>query len=713
MKKEGQDIKYGQPEYQTALKKFVNLQYLYGIQKKGEIFSTYLYHAMEEHKLIGLECKEIIGENSVIVTKEDILSAKGEFLDCCRRMQQNETVLFLELLLEIFQVSDFEAHCIRLVYIFELDKAYGTLAALLQDDWGKSYITPYLAQLLYEEEIDIQKIYEVFWEGSILSQFFLQKREDEGAWFLQGKFLEKRMLDFAMGQTAMAECYQDLVTIKYPYEELEAWIGKKRDYLDFFEEQLKNSEKEQLFYLYGEEGSGKRFSVLWACKNCSRVCFLISLDKCYKKKIQDEDRFSEYFKGIVREIIIYQAVPVLVLDAEETGEIKEILGVMELYVKQLTEYSAIVFLCGKKKVMIEMENSVIYFPIEPLSLLEGKQYWEAQGRLYPIDSNMAIGSMANKFTLTRGKIKQVFQNAEKKRKVERAEVIKKDWITKECYEVMQQNMGQLAQKVPVDYLMSDLVLPYVQKKQLENVCNQVKYKHFIYEEWGFGEKILYGKGISMAFVGAPGTGKTMAAQVIAKELGMELYKVELASVVSKYVGETEKNLNEIFKQAKKSQVILFFDEADVLFSKRTEGKESTDKYSNMEAAFLLQKMEGYDGITILATNLFHHFDEAFKRRLKVVVEFPMPDREDRKQLWMNMLPEKVQTGEIDFDYLAEHFELSGSNIRNILVHSAFLAAANHKVLGMDAIIPAIKNEYAKNGKVLLKEDVMEYYMYLE
>lgn len=713
MNKEGKDVQHGQAEYRFSLKKFVNLQYAYGVQKSDEVFRTYIYRIMEENRLISMDIEKIIGEKDSFITKQDILTAKGEFLACCKKIRQAGTVLFLEYLLEVFHVSDFEAHCIRIMYAFELDKSYGTLAALIQDDWEKRYITPYLAQLVYEETIDSIEVYEAFREGSVLSEFFLKKRSDEGMFLLQQQWLERRILDFAMGEISIAKSYQGLIRERYPDEELEPWIGNKKDKVIFFEEQLKNKEDRQLFYLYGESGSGKRFSVLWACKNCNRTSFLISLDKCCKKRREGEEAFWDFFKGIIREVILYQAVPVFVLDAEEAEDIKVIVNEMEEYFNELLEYSSVVFFCGKEKVNMNVEGSVTYIQMEPLSLLDGKQYWENQGELYPLEHNMMIGNMSNKFTLSRGKIKQVFINADKRRRIEKAAEIKKEWITKECYEVIEQDMGQKAQKVPVRYSMSDLILPLKQKKQLEDVCNQVKYKHLVYEEWGFQEKIIYGKGISMAFVGSPGTGKTMAAQVIANELGMELYKVESSGVVSKYVGETEKNLNEIFERATKSQVILFFDEADVLFSKRTEGKESTDKYNNMEAAFLLQKMEGYEGMTILATNLFHHFDEAFKRRLKIVVEFPMPDKEDRKKLWMMMLPKKMQVGEIDFEYLAEHFELSGSNIRNILLHSAFLAAANHKVLGMEEIIPAIKNEYAKNGKVLLKEEVLEYYMYLD
>lgn len=712
MKVISKDVQNKQSEYQTALREFVDIQFQYGIQKLGEEFRTYLYRIIEEEGPIGEEIKRVIGAHPILITQQDVLTAKNEFLEICVKLQQEGAFLFLEFLLEAFGVSEYEAHCIRLMYAFELDRSYGTLAAFIQDDWGKPYMTPYLTQLLYEKAIESEKIYETFRKGGILEEFFLKRNTDYGMVQLQEMWLDRRILDFAMGEISMAKDYYGVIKVRYPNGSLEPWIGGQYDRVEFMEEQLKNGE-EQLFYLYGEEGSGKKFSVLWTCKKSGRTSFFISLDKCYEKRLEDEKEFREYFKGIIREAILYQAVPIFVLNTDDTEEITKIIKFMEEYVYAFMEYCPVVFLCAKEKRLMESEYSVIYFQMEPLSLLEGKKYWESQGRLYPIANTAVLESMSNKFTLTRGTIKRILANAEKRRRIEKESQIKNEWITEECYEILKWNMGQKAQKVPAKYIMDDLILPAKQKRQLEDVCNQVKYKHLVYEEWGLGEKITYGRGISMAFIGSPGTGKTMAAQVIAKELGMELYKVELSSVVSKYVGETEKNLNEIFEQARKSQVILFFDEADVLFGKRTEGKESTDKYSNMEAAFLLQKMEAYEGITILATNLFHHFDEAFKRRLKFVIEFPMPDEENRKKLWKKMMPNKIQTGEMDFDYLARHFELTGSNIRNILVHSAFLAASKNKLPGMEEIIPAIKNEYAKNGKALLKEDVSEYYMYLD
>ena len=229
---------------------------------------------------------------------------------------------------------------------------------------------------------------------------------------------------------------------------------------------------------------------------------------------------------------------------------------------------------------------------------------------------------------------------------------------------------------------------------------------------GFSGKISLWAWTSMIFAGPPGTGKTMAAQVMAAELGMELYRVELPSVVDKYIGETEKKLNRIFEEAENSMAILFFDEADVLFSKRTEIKESNDKYSNMEIAFLLQKMEEYEGVSILATNYLQNFDSAFRRRVSDMIDFPLPDASLRRQMWQSMIPSKMPISheiEIDFEFLANQFEVSGSMIKNALIYAGFLAAeAKEPTLTMEQILKGLSHELEKSGKKLSRDEYGEY-----
>lgn len=214
----------------------------------------------------------------------------------------------------------------------------------------------------------------------------------------------------------------------------------------------------------------------------------------------------------------------------------------------------------------------------------------------------------------------------------------------------------------------------------------------------------------MMFCGPPGTGKTMGAQVIARELHLELYKADLSSVMSKYIGETEKNLGALFDEVKKSQSILFFDEADAIFGKRSEVKDAQDKYANAETAYLLQKMEEYDGIVILATNYFQNFDEAFKRRIRFIIEFPLPDAERRLEIWQRVYPKETPvSSEVDFEYLASQFELSGSSIKNIAIAAAFKAAAAGTEVEMSQILGCLREEMKKSGRNLQRDDFGQYY----
>jgi SpoVK/Ycf46/Vps4 family AAA+-type ATPase len=232
----------------------------------------------------------------------------------------------------------------------------------------------------------------------------------------------------------------------------------------------------------------------------------------------------------------------------------------------------------------------------------------------------------------------------------------------------------------------------------------------VYYDWGFDDKLSLGKGLNVLFSGPSGTGKTMAAEVIASELSLDLYKIDLSMIVSKYIGETEKNLNRIFKEAEQSNAILFFDEADALFGKRSEVQDSHDRYANIEISYLLQKMEENEGIVILASNLSQNIDDAFLRRMHFTVEFPFPEEEYRYKIWKSLFPvEAPLSGDIDYEFLAKRFKLSGGNIKNIVVNSAFLAAENSGVIAMDDVINAAKREFQKIGKVCSQSEFGKYY----
>jgi hypothetical protein len=261
------------------------------------------------------------------------------------------------------------------------------------------------------------------------------------------------------------------------------------------------------------------------------------------------------------------------------------------------------------------------------------------------------------------------------------------------------HLAKLTRKLDPKYTWDDIVLPLDQQAQLNEICNQFRYRHVVYGDWGFDRKLSSGKGLNVLFAGPPGTGKTMAAEVIAGELGLDLYKIDLASIVSKYIGETEKNLDRVFTAAADSNAILLFDEADALFGKRSEVKDSHDRYANIEIGYLLQKMEEYEGVAILATNLRQNLDEAFVRRIQVIVEFPFPDEEHRRRIWEVMFPQEMPRGDdVDFATLSREVKLAGGNIKNIALTAAFYAAADGQVVRMAHLAQAAWREYQKIGR---------------
>jgi len=219
-----------------------------------------------------------------------------------------------------------------------------------------------------------------------------------------------------------------------------------------------------------------------------------------------------------------------------------------------------------------------------------------------------------------------------------------------------------------------------------------------------------GKGLNVLFAGPSGTGKTMAAEIIANELDLDLYKIDLSAIVSKYIGETEKNLDRVFREGHTANAILFFDEADALFGKRSEVRDSHDRYANIEIAYLLQKMEEYDGVVILATNLRKNMDEAFARRMHFSVEFPIPEEPDRRRIWQGMFPTEAPLDKgVDLKFLANQFKFTGGNIKNIALGAAFLAAEQGCPITMENLIWSTKREYQKMGKLCTEGDFGQYF----
>ncbi len=271
-------------------------------------------------------------------------------------------------------------------------------------------------------------------------------------------------------------------------------------------------------------------------------------------------------------------------------------------------------------------------------------------------------------------------------------------------------LERLAHRVSPAAEWDDLVLPPSVTAQLHELTDRTRHRELVLDDWQVGGRSSRGRGITALFGGESGTGKTLAAEVIAGELGLDLYVIDLSTVIDKYIGETEKNLDRIFTEAARVNGVLLFDEADAIFGKRSEVRDARDRYANVEVAYLLQRMERFDGLAILTTNLRSNLDEAFTRRLDVIVDFPMPDEAARLALWRMHLPERLpQASDLDLEFMARRFRLSGGHVRNICLTAAFLAAARDGPVAMADVVRGTEREYRKLGRLTLEDEFGPYH----
>lgn len=521
----------------------------------------------------------------------------------------------------------------------------------------------------------------------------------------------RRLVDFALAESWDISGVSGL-SLRQPAgeevpEHLWETAGRMAEYL------AGAGEERISFLLAGQTGAGRRTLALALAARQGGP--LLLADGRYL--FEPEGR--EFRRALVREAIL-QHCPVCLTGLDDAVEAARTDRQAEAFLAVLLNEAAV---SGCSFLVYEGDWSpsqgprgwqTVPVPLPLPDLEESRALWTALLQRYPLTEPQDPDWLAGRYRLTPGQIKGALEAAAALARWRGLKGIDGDCLAQGCRRQFRHTLGERAQKVEAVFTWEELILPDNSKRLLRSACDQMRYRRQVYGSWGFGAKLNYGAGLSMLFSGPPGTGKTMAAQIVAGELGLELYKVDLSAVVSKYVGETEKNLSEIFREAARSQAVLFFDEADVLFGKRTEVKDAHDKYNNMEAAYLLQKIEEYPGVSVLATNFLQNFDEAFKRRLRFIIEFPFPDAGYRLLLWRSVFPGQTPVEpDVDWDYLAGQFELSGSSIKNVAVNAAFLAARAGTAVGMPQLLTALRRELFKSGKVLVREDFGEYYMLVE
>jgi hypothetical protein len=309
--------------------------------------------------------------------------------------------------------------------------------------------------------------------------------------------------------------------------------------------------------------------------------------------------------------------------------------------------------------------------------------------------------LASQFNLNLATIYQVAQTIRDAEPADTNEM--HEWLWSACLRRTRPQLDKLAQRLDPRAVWDDIVLPDEQMTLLRQIAAQVSQRTRVYDEWGFRAKMNRGLGINVLFAGPSGSGKTMAAEVLAKDLRLNLYRIDLSAVVSKYIGETEKNLRKLFDAAEDGGAILFFDEADALFGKRSEVKDSHDRYANIEINYLLQRMESYRGLAVLATNMRSALDQAFLRRLRFIVDFPFPGRHERKRIWAKAFPAETPTAGLDYGRLSR-LNLTGGSIHNIALNAAFLAAETDEPITMPVLLAAARAEFVKLERPINEAD---------
>lgn len=454
-----------------------------------------------------------------------------------------------------------------------------------------------------------------------------------------------------------------------------------------------------LIYEYEEPNNGEEF--VRVCQKIKRSMYLLESRLC----IDIPEKFEISEKNIkVRENIIRM--------------IKKIDGTSAFGKRLEKESTEIInnsdnlelFVISNKNIKIHpyIDNAVCQFEMKKLNEMQSQKVWKTF--IYAFLGKNAverlnISEMAAKMNISIGNIKKIVQQMKYS---EEDLIYDNRYISKLCYQVLNDGRYDDIKYIDFLYQWEDLKLEEKQKSKIMDIYSQIKYKLKVYNEYGMERHIQYGRCVSALFSGPSGTGKTMAVYVLANMLNLELYKVDLSKVVDKYIGETEKRLEEIFRKAEQSNMILFFDEADALFGKRSEVNDSKDKYANTEVAYLLQRIEEFDGIVILATNYRENIDAAFMRRIKFEVRFTIPDKKIRYEIWKSVLGEKMAGEDIDLEYLSENFEFTGATIKNVVLNAVFKSVSQQKSLRMKHIIWAIQSEYEKNGKMVFKEEFGRY-----
>lgn len=621
--------------------------------------------------------------------------------------------LRLERLKEMFTLSSFNKDVLLLCLLSELDVKYERLFGYIQDDVTKRRPTVALALVLLcsslEDKLAAREAFSL--QSSLIKNYLLRFDEDSSnkAMSLVAKALkiDERIFNYLLELDQIDDRLLPFTSLSKSQVRLADIILP--DAIKNRLVQLMHSRNGGLvFYFQGSYGVGKKATAEALCQDAG--CPLLIID--VGRLLAEETNFEIVTRLIFREAkllgaaIYWEKFDLLLAEDKKLYLNSAING--------LGNCSCLNFLAGELpwgRGDILHGTPFVEIKFSNPSYVERKKLWEAHlNSHFSLAPDVDVVTLSNKFLLTGGQIRDAVVHARNRALWRASGELSMEDLYAACRAQSNRKLSTLAHKVECKYVWADIVLPEEQMTQLHEITNYVKYRQLVYSEWNFDQKLSLGKGLNVLFAGSSGTGKTMAAGIMANELKLDIYKIDLSTVVSKYIGETEKNLAKIFEEAETSNAILFFDEADALFGKRSEVRDSHDRYANIEISYLLQRMEEYEGMVIMATNLRKNMDEAFVRRMHFIVEFPSPEEEHRYLIWIHIFPQEAPVDKkVDFEFLARQFKITGGSIKNIALNSAFLAADGGKTITMDHLMLATKREFQKMGKLCMEADFGKYH----
>ena len=595
-----------------------------------------------------------------------------------------------------YGLSDLEVDTLLIAIAPEIDTRYERMYAYLEDDVTRKRPTVNLIlNLMTDDFQDKLRMRQRFIDNATLIRQKLLIRystnpEQEPAILTHFLRPPARLVEHLLGYAGVDEQLVDVASLRPMVSE----AGRRFDSLPE-EHRIKlarSIDDKPLFAFIGGYGVGKQKSAEYVAYCAQQALITLDLDALKKSSVG----LHAGLDIAMRDARLANAV--LYLKGWDT--MVEDSTVPSALLNQLLAHPGIVITAGNvywQPKQRDQARLVFSVPFSGTDFNARLQVWQD---LLP-DSPVDLTQIANQFRFTPGQIEDAAATARDFAQWRDAPLAEEDILVASRVH-SNQKLSTLATKIVPRYRWKDIILPRDTLAQLHEAVNTVKQRPTVYEQWGFGRKMAMGKGLNALFAGEPGTGKTMSAEIIANELGLDMYKIDLSMVVSKYIGETEKNISKIFDEAATSNAILFFDEADSIFGKRSEVKDSHDRHANIEVSYLLQRMESFDGVVILATNLRSNIDEAFTRRLHFAIQFPFPKPVDRERIWRVTFPKETPLADdVDFRVLAQRFRLAGGSIRNIVLAAAFLAAeSGENMVHMEHLLHATRREHQKIGRLL-------------